>query len=85
MYARSRGPLIYIESALRIVISVILSSATVTCTVICPSKPVDEDELTAHLNKVREELEEKKKRSSAIEYYSEKARNGILSLSLIHI
>ena len=43
------------------------------------TKPVDEDELTAHLNKVREELEEKKKRSSAIEYYSEKARNGILS------
>ena len=34
------------------------------------TKPVDEDELTAHLNKVREELEEKKKRSSAIEYYS---------------
>ena len=43
------------------------------------TKPVDEDELTAHLNKVREELEEKKNRSSAIEYYSEKARNGILS------
>lgn len=43
------------------------------------AKPVDEDELTAHLNKVREELDEKKKRSSAIEYYSEKARNSILS------
>ena len=42
------------------------------------TKPVDEDDLTAHLLKIREELDEKKKRTSAIEYYSEKARSGIL-------
>ena len=30
------------------------------------TKPVDEDELTAHLNKVREELEEKKKLAKVI-------------------
>ena len=42
------------------------------------TKPVDEDDLTAHLLKIREELDEKKKRTSAIEYYSEKARSSIL-------
>ena len=43
------------------------------------SKPVDEDELTDYLKKVTDELSVREKHTSAIEYFSEKARDGILS------